>query len=108
MKKGLIMGLLFIGISSFGQEINVPTTSDKWVTQPIFNQPNPHQLRGMDIERNRNIIILMVNEREIRNFNQWRLWRKLKENKRERIVRRWLRRHGENNNHPEYSKRNHR
>lgn len=107
MKKILIMGLLLIGMQSFGQEVNLPTTSDKWVTPPTFNQTNPHQLRGMDIHRNQNIIILMVNENQIRNFNHWRLWRKLKENKRERIVRRWQRRHGENNNQPEYSKRRH-
>ena len=108
MKKILIIGLLLIGISSFGQEINVPATSDKWVTQPIMGQPNPHQLRQMDIQRNQNIIILMVNENQIRHFNQWRLWRRLKENKRERIVRRWQKEHERNNIQPEFLRRRHR
>jgi hypothetical protein len=108
MKKILLIALILIGIQSFGQEVNLPQTSDKWVTQPMFNPPNPHQLRQMDIQRNQNIIILMVNENQIRNFNQWRLWRRLKENKRERIVRRWQKRHGRNNIQPESLRRRHR
>ena len=108
MKKILLIALILIGIQSFGQGVNLPQTSDKWVTQPMFNQPNPHQLRQMDIQRNQNIIILMVNENQIRNFNQWRLWRRLKENKRERIVRRWQKRHGRNNIQPESLRRRHR
>ena len=108
MKKILPIALILIGIQSFGQEVNLPQTSDKWVTQPMFNPPNPHQLRQMDIQRNQNIIILMVNENQIRNFNQWRLWRRLKENKRERIVRRWQKRHGRNNIQPESLRRRHR
>ena len=108
MKKVLIIALILIGIESFGQEINIPQTSDKWATQPIMGQPNPHQLRQMDIQRNQNIVILMVNENQIRNFNHWRLWRKLKERKRERIVRRWQKRHGKNNIQPESLRRRHR
>ena len=50
----------------------------------------------------------MVNENQIRNFNQWRLWRRLKERKRERIVRRWQKEHGKNNIQPESLRRGHR
>ena len=108
MKKVLIIALILIGIESFGQEINIPQTSDKWATQPIMGQPNPHQLRQMDIQRNQNIVILMVNENQIRHFNHWRLWRKLKERKRERIVRRWQKEHGKNNIQPGFLRRGHR
>jgi hypothetical protein len=103
MKKVLIIGLILIGIESFGQISVQPATSDKWVTQP-----NPQQLRQMDIQRNQNIIILMVNENQIRHFNQWRLWRRLKENKRERIVRRWQKEQERNNIRPGFLRRNHR
>ena len=103
MKKILLIALILIGIESFGQEVILPQTSDKWITQP-----NPQQLRQMDIQRNQNIVILMVNENQIRNFNQWRLWRRLKERKRERIVRRWQKEHGKNNIQPESLRRRHR
>ena len=103
MKKVLIIALILIGIESFGQEVILPQTSDKWITQP-----NPQQLRQMDIQRNQNIVILMVNENQIRNFNQWRLWRRLKENKRERIVRRWQKEQEKNNIQPGFLRRGHR
>jgi hypothetical protein len=103
MKKILLIAFILIGIESFGQITIPPTTSDKWVTQP-----NPQQLRQMDIQRNQNIVILMVNENQIRQFNQWRLWRRLKENKRERIVRRWQKEQEKNNIQPGFLRRNHR
>ena len=103
MKKILIVGLILIGMKSFGQEVILPQTSDKWITHP-----NPQQLRQMDIQRNQNIVILMVNENQIRNFNQWRLWRRLKENKRERIVRRWQKEQEKNNIQPGFLRRGHR
>ena len=65
MKKILLIAFILIGIESFGQIAVQPTTSDKWVTQP-----NPQQLRQMDIQRNQNIVILSVNENQIRHFNQ--------------------------------------
>lgn len=100
MKKVLIIGLILIGIQSFGQGLVLPNNSNRWVTQP-----NPNQLRYMENQRNANIVIFMVNERVITNFNHWRIWHKLKERKRERIVRRWQKRHEKNNIRPEFLRR---
>ena len=76
--------------------------------QPIMDGMRLQQIRDLDNQRNQNIVILMVNENQIRNFNQWRLWRRLKERKRERIVRRWQKEHGKNNIQPESLRRGHR
>jgi hypothetical protein len=50
----------------------------------------------------------MVNENQIRNINRWRLWHRLKERRRFRIVRRWQKEHEENNTKPEFLRKGHR
>jgi hypothetical protein len=99
-----------MSIGVFAQTPQFPSTSDKWVQtpQPIIDAMTTRQLREADIQRNANLIILMVNENQIRNFNRWRIWHKLKENKRERIVRRWQKEQEKNNIQPGFLRRNHR
>jgi hypothetical protein len=110
MKKLLVVMCLLMSISMYGQTPQFPTTSDKWVQtpQPIIDAMTTRQLREADIQRNANLIILMVNENQIRNINRWRIWHKLKERKRFRIVRRWQKEHGRNNIKPESLRRRHR
>ena len=103
--KGVIITLLILlPYLSFSQ------TSDKWVQtpQPIIDAMTTRQLTQTDIQRNANLIIFMVTENQIRNFNRWRIWHKLKERKRNRIVRRWQKRHERNNIKPEFLRRGHR
>ena len=97
MKKLLVIMFLLVSVGIWGQ-----------TPQPIMDGMRLQQIRDLDNQRNQNIIILMVNENQIRNFNQWRLWRRLKERKRERIVRRWQKEHGKNNIQPESLRRGHR
>ena len=114
MKKLLVILCLLVSIGGYAQgpEFQAPYLIPKTPMEDFRRTPGPEVLpphhNFNEIHRNSNLIILMVNERDIRHFNHWRIWHKLKERKRERIVRRWQRRHGENNKHPEYSKRNHR
>ena len=110
MKKLLVIMCLLMSIGVFAQTPQFPATSDKWVQtpQPIIDAMQTRQLRDADIQRNANLIILMVNENQIRNFNRWRIWHKLKERKRYRIVRRWQKRHERNNIEPESLRRRHR
>ena len=103
--KGVIITLLILlPYLSFSQ------TSDKWVQtpQPIIDAMTTRQLTQTDIQRNANLIIFMVTENQIRNFNRWRIWHKLRERKRNRIVRRWQKRHERNNIKPEFLRRGHR
>jgi hypothetical protein len=122
--KGLILTIgLLMSIGGYAQTPSFPTTTDKWVAPIQSNQINrevevlrrgqrpeilPNQRHLDEVNRNQNIIILMVNENQIRNINRWRLWHRLKERRRFRIVRRWQKRHERNNIEPEYSKRRHR
>ena len=76
--------------------------------QPIMDGMRLQQIRDLDNQRNQNIIILMVNENQIRNINRWRLWHKLKERRRFRIVKRWQKEHEKNNTKPEFLRRGHR
>jgi len=119
--KGLILTIgLLMSIGGYAQTPGFPTTADKWVAPIQSNQINrevevlrrgerpeilPNQRHLDEINRNQNIIILMVNENQIRNFNRWRLWHRLKERKRMRIVRRWQKEHGRNNTKPEFLRR---
>lgn len=73
--------------------------------QPIMDGMRLQQIRDLDNQRNQNIIILMVNENQIRNINRWRIWHKLKERRKFRIVRRWQNEQEKNNTKPEFSKR---
>ena len=73
--------------------------------QPIMDGIRLQQIRDLDNQRNQNIIILMVNENQIRNINRWRIWHKLKERRKFRIVRRWQNEQEKNNTKPEFSKR---
>ena len=114
MKKLLvIMGLLVsIGGYAQGPEFQAPYLIPKAPMEDFRRTPGPEVLpnqRNFDeIHRNSNLIILMVNENQIRNFNRWRIWHKLKERKRLRIVRRWQKRHERNNIEPESLRRRHR
>lgn len=110
MKRLLVVMCLLVSIGAFAQTPQFPATSDKWVQtpQPIIDAMTTRQLREADIHRNSNIIILMVNENQIRHFNHWRIWHKLKERKKYRIVRRWQKRHDRNNIKPEFLRREHR
>jgi hypothetical protein len=119
--KGLILTIgLLMSIGGYAQTPGFPTTADKWVAPIQSNQINreveifrggkrpeilPNQRHLDEINRNQNIIILMVTENEIRNINRWRLWHRLKERKRMRIVRRWQKEHGRNNTKPEFLRR---
>ena len=118
--KGLILTIgLLMSIGGYAQ-----TTGFQTAVPPIqSNQINrevevlrrgqrpeilPNQRHLDEVNRNQNIIILMVNENQIRNINRWRLWRRLKENKRERIVRRWQKEQEKNNIQPGFLRRGHR
>jgi hypothetical protein len=107
MKKLLVVMCLLVSIGTFAQTPQFPTTSDKWVQtpQPIIDAMVSRQLREADIQRNANLIIFMVTENQIRNLNRWRIWHKLKERRRFRIVKRWQREHEENNTKPEFLRR---
>jgi len=109
MKKLLIILALLLpmGVLAQGPEFLAPGLVPP-NPQPNFDGMRPHQLRDADIQRNANLIILMVNENQIRNLNRWRIWHKLKERKRYRIVRRWQKRHEKNNIEPESLRRRHR
>ena len=122
--KGLILTIgLLMSIGGYAQTTGFPTTADKWVAPIQSNQINrevevlrrgqrpeilPNQRHLDENNRNQNIIILMVNENQIRNINRWRLWHKLKERRRFRIVKRWQKRHERNNTKPEFLRRGHR
>ncbi len=109
MKKLLIILALLLpmGVLAQGPEFLAPGLVPL-SPQPNFDGLRTHQLREADIHRNSNIIILMVNENQIRHFNHWRIWHKLKERKRYRIVRRWQKIHDRNNIKPEFLRREHR
>ena len=122
--KGLILTIgLLMSIGGYAQTTGFPTTSDKWSPAIQSNQINrevevlrrrerpeilPNQRHFDEINRNPNIIILMVNERNIRHFNRWRIWHKLKERRKFRIVKRWQKEHERNNTKPEFLRRGHR
>jgi hypothetical protein len=110
MKRLLVVMCLLVSIGTFAQTPQFPTTSDKWVQtpQPIIDAMVSRQLREADIQRNANLIIFMVTENQIRNLNRWRIWHKLKERRRFRIVKRWQREHERNNIKPEFLRRGHR
>ena len=97
MKKLLVIMFLLVSVGIWGQ-----------TPQPIMDGMRLQQIRDLDNQRNQNIIILMVNENQIRNINRWRLWHRLKERRKFRIVRRWQKEHERNNTKPEFSKRGHR
>ena len=107
MKRLLVVMCLLVSIGTFAQTPQFPTTSDKWVQtpQPIIDAMVSRQLREADIQRNANLIIFMVTENQIRNLNRWRIWHKLKERRRFRIVKRWQREHERNNIKPEFLRR---
>jgi hypothetical protein len=107
MKRLLVVMCLLVSIGAFAQTPQFPATSDKWVQtpQPIIDAMVSRQLREADIQRNANLIIFMVTENQIRNLNRWRIWHKLKERRRFRIVKRWQREHEENNTKPEFLRR---
>ena len=122
--KGLILTIgLLMSIGGYAQTTGFPTTADKWVAPIQSNQINrevevlrrgqrpeilPNQRHLDENNRNQNIIILMVNENQIRNINRWRLWHRLKERRRFRIVKRWQKEHERNNTKPEFLRRGHR
>ena len=97
MKKLLVIMFLLVSVGIWGQ-----------TPQPIMDGMRLQQIRDLDNQRNQNIIILMVNENQIRNINRWRLWHKLKERRRFRIVKRWQKEHEKNNTKPEFLRRGHR
>ena len=94
MKKLLVIMFLLVSVGIWGQ-----------TPQPIMDGMRLQQIRDLDNQRNQNIIILMVNENQIRNINRWRLWHRLKERRKFRIVRRWQNEQEKNNTKPEFSKR---
>ena len=94
MKKLLVIMFLLVSVGIWGQ-----------TPQPIMDGIRLQQIRDLDNQRNQNIIILMVNENQIRNINRWRIWHKLKERRKFRIVRRWQNEQEKNNTKPEFSKR---
>ena len=94
MKKLLVIMFLLVSVGIWGQ-----------TPQPIMDGMRLQQIRDLDNQRNQNIIILMVNENQIRNINRWRIWHKLKERRKFRIVRRWQNEQEKNNTKPEFSKR---
>ena len=118
--KGLILTIgLLMSIGGYAQttgfQTAVPPIQSNQINREveIFRRGQrpeilPNQRHLDEINRNQNIIILMVNENQIRNINRWRLWHKLKERRRFRIVKRWQKEHGKNNTKPEFSKRGHR
>lgn len=113
--KGLFLtiGLLVnIGGYAQGPEFQAPFLSPKFPMEDFRRTPGPQDPppfhRFNDINRNQNIIIFMVNDNAIRHYNHWRIWHKLKERKRERIIRKWQRRHDRNNTMPEFLRRGHR
>ena len=113
--KGLILAIgLLVSIGGYAQgpEFQAPYLIPKAPMEDFRRTPGPEVLpphhNFNEIHRNSNLIILMVNENQIRHFNHWRIWHKLKERKRLRIVRRWQKRHERNNNQLEFSKRRHR
>jgi hypothetical protein len=63
------------------------------------------QIRDLDNQRNANLIILMVNENQIRNINRWRIWHKLRERRRMQIVRRWQKEQERNSIQPGFLRR---
>jgi hypothetical protein len=110
MKKLLVIMCLLVSVGVWGQTPQLPTTSDKWVQtpQPIIDAMQSRQLREGDIQRNANLIILMVNENQIRNLNRWRIWHKLRERRRMQIVRRWQKEQERNSIQPGFLRRRHR
>jgi hypothetical protein len=107
MKKLLVVMCLLVSVGVWGQAPQFPTTSDKWVQnpQPIIDGIRLQQIRDLDNQRNANLIILMVNENQIRNINRWRIWHKLRERKRMQIVRRWQKEQERNNIQPGFLRR---
>jgi hypothetical protein len=107
MKKLLVIMCLLVSVGVWGQTPQLPTTSDKWVQnpQPIMDGIRLQQIRDLDNQRNANLIILMVNENQIRNINRWRIWHKLRERKRMRIVRRWQNEQERNSIQPGFLRR---
>jgi len=106
----LVLGLLVsIGGYAQGPEFQAPFLSPKYPMEDFYRKPPatdiPPYNNFNQNHRNQDLIILMLNDREIRNFNRMRIWHRLKERKRERMVRRWLRRHERNNRGPEYLRR---
>ena len=114
MKKLLVITFLLMSIGGYAQgpEFQAPYLIPKAPMEDFRRTPGPEVLpphhNFNEINRNSNLIILMVNENQIRHFNRWRIWHKLKERKRMRIVRRWQRRHERNNTKPEFLRRGHR
>ena len=113
--KGLILAIgLVVSIGGYAQgpEFQAPYLIPKAPMEDFRRTPGrevlpPHH-NFNEIQRNANLIILMVNENQIRNLNRWRIWHKLKERRRFRIVKRWQRRHERNNTKPEFLRRGHR
>jgi len=110
MKKLLVIMCLLVSVGVWGQTPQFPTTSDKWVQnpQPIMDGIRLQQIRDLDNQRNANLIILMVNENQIRNINRWRIWHKLRERRRMQIVRRWQKEQERNSIQPGFLRRRHR
>jgi hypothetical protein len=107
MKKLLVIMCLLVSVGVWGQAPQLPTTSDKWVQnpQPIMDGIRLQQIRDLDNQRNANLIILMVNENQIRNINRWRIWHKLRERRRMQIVRRWQKEQERNSIQPGFLRR---
>jgi hypothetical protein len=118
--KGLILTIgLLMSIGGYAQTPGFPTAVPPIQSNQINREVEvlrrgqrpeilPNQRHLDENNRNQNIIILMVTENGIRNINRWRLWHRLKERKRMRIVRRWQKEHGRNNTKPEFLRRGHR
>lgn len=98
---------LLVSVGVWGQTPQLPTTSDKWAQnpQPIMDGIRLQQIRDLDNQRNANLIILMVNENQIRNINRWRIWHKLRERRRMQIVRRWQKEQERNSIQPGFLRR---
>ena len=115
--KGLILTIgLLMSIGGYAQTPQFPAESATIQSNQINSQmedfrrrQRPEILQNQrhfdEINRNSNIIILMINENQIREFNRWRIWHRLKERRRFRIVRRWQREHERNNTKREFLRR---